>query len=569
MTLLADVKKAVKDIFDSNDDLNLNKWRTSFSGSDNDKQVDEIDFESNDQVFEEGSSTIVIRPRIKDKKQRTSLINGIEKIVENNIEIVRQKFVSHLDTSESYVIETQKKIFPKSSSIALRIEAYKLKVDKKGNTSKPTNPNWKILIQAKGLSNGSTGKRSDPHEIMTAALILGQTKYDYNRINTLPDERRQKFLYRICKHLLVLSDRVQGASGKDGIFVDDENGDYVNFAKALSISNYVLEEIGKDAIVKAVWQTGTSWASEVKKFNVGPKTIKNYNSSDIIVKFEKNSKTHYWGLSLKKKGINEVEPTLLNKPLLGASGFLEGYLKPERVKKVQDAKKIFFINGVSKIYGTPVSELNKLNIKELSKKLDLYFTDEKKNQKNQFLTGTGEFSKLHNIYFDALDKLFTEEFDKNEKFFKDFLDTIFKIDLTSYLKGTNFHFSLITGEGDYKNGKVLEVKKPSEKEGKTMTEIFTKIFGKYSGKKDLFRIMPLSNYLPKKINAFERGATAAKLYYCLVINKIQIVDIEVRYKGSFGPEPQFQVFLTDRRNSLKNLYSRISRMQISDRDRWA
>ena len=255
--------------------------------------------------------------------------------------------------------------------------------------------------------------------------------------------------------------------------------------------------------------------------------------------------------------------------MLGASGFLVKYLKPEQVKKVQDAKKTFFINGISKIYGTPLSELNKLDIKQLAKKLDVYFTDEKKKEKNQFLTGTGEFSKLHNIYFESLDKLFTEEFDKNEEFFKDFLDTIFKIDLTSYLKGTNFHFSLITGEGNYKNGKVLEIKKPSEKEGKTMTEIFTKIFGKYSGKKDLFRIMPLSNYLPTKINAFEKGATAAKLYYCLVINKIQIVDIEVRYKGSFGPEPQFQVFLTDRRNSLKNLYSRISRMQISDRDRWA
>ena len=131
MTLLADVKKAVKDIFDSNDDLNLNKWRTSFSGSDNDKQVDEIDFESNDQVFEEGSSTIVIRPRIKDKKQRTSLINGIEKIVENNIEIVRQKFVSHLDTSESYVIETQKKYFLKVVLLHLELKHINLKLIKK------------------------------------------------------------------------------------------------------------------------------------------------------------------------------------------------------------------------------------------------------------------------------------------------------------------------------------------------------------------------------------------------------------------------------------------------------
>ena len=569
MASIVDIKRSVKDIFDSSDELNLNKWRISFASGTLDKEVDEIDYESEDQVFVKGS-LVTLRPRIKDKKQRTSLIDSIEKLVNNNIDIVRQKFINNLDPSETYEVEVPPAgIYSGSSSKSLRIDAYQIKIDKKGNRTKPSRPTWKILIQSKGLSNGSTGKRSDPHEIMTAALILGQTKYDHSKINALTDERRQKFLYRICKHLEVLSNRVEGAAGKDGIFVDGENGDYVNLSKALSISNYVLDQIGRDARVKAVWQTGTAWASEVKKFNVGPKTIKNYNSSDIIVKFEKKGKTHYWGISLKKKGINEVEPTLLNKPLLGASGFLVKYLKPEQVKKVQDAKKTFFINGISKIYGTPLSELNKLDIKQLAKKLDVYFTDEKKKEKNQFLTGTGEFSKLHNIYFESLDKLFTEEFDKNEEFFKDFLDTIFKIDLTSYLKGTNFHFSLITGEGNYKNGKVLEIKKPSEKEGKTMTEIFTKIFGKYSGKKDLFRIMPLSNYLPTKINAFEKGATAAKLYYCLVINKIQIVDIEVRYKGSFGPEPQFQVFLTDRRNSLKNLYSRISRMQISDRDRWA
>lgn len=566
--MIEKLKKLVGEIFNSSDSLNLNKWRVSFAGGNEDKEVDEIDFTSNDQVFESNASTVVLRPRIKDKKQRTSLINEMEKLINDNIDIVRKKFIETLDTEDVYEIEIEKRIFTGSSSLSLRIGAYKLKVDKKGNTSKPANPTWKILIQSKGLSNGSTGKRADPHEIMTAALILGQTKYDYDKINQLSDERRQKFLYRICKHLSVLANRVQGAAGADGIFVDNENGDYVNLAKALSISNYVLDEIGKDARVQSVWQTGTAWATEVKKFNVGPKTIKNYNSSDIIVKFIKNRKTHYWGLSLKKKGVGEVEPTLLNKPLMGASGFLIGYLNPSEIKKVEDAKKKFFINGVSKIYGTPQRELQNASIKELSKKLDNYFTDEKKKEKSEFLRGQGKYSDLPNVYFKELDSVFTQKFDKNEQFFKDFLDTIFKIDLTSYLQGTNFHFSLITGEGDYKNGKMLEVKKPSEKVGKTITEIFTKIFGKYAGNKDAFRIVPLSKYLPSKINAFEPNATAAKLFYCLVINKVQIVDIEVRYKGSFGPEPQFQVFLTDRRNSLKTLYSRVSRMKLSDTDRW-
>ena len=570
MTITA-LKEAVEDIFNSSDDLNLNDWTKSFAGSNEDKQVDVIDYKSLDQVLPTTKSRILIRPRIKDKKQRTALIKGIHKLIEDNIDTVRQKLLTHLDADTSWEISLNPDTKPRTGSGALSalIEVFKVTVDKKGVRKVGGTASWSILFQAKGLSNGSTGKREDPHEIMTAALILGQTVYDYTKINSLPDERRQKFMYRICQHIQVLAKRVNGAAGAKGIFVDDENGDYVNLAKALSISNYVLQEIGRDARVKAVWQTGTAWAAEVKKFNVGPKTIKNYNSSDIIVKFEKRGKTHYWGISLKKKGINEAEPTLLNKPLMGASGFLKGYLTTQEIKKVDDAKKKFFVNGVNKITGKPIKDLEKLTVKQLSKELDAYFTDEKKQEKSLFIRGQGPFAQLPNIYFKELDAVFTERFDKNEKFFKEFLDTIFKIDLTAYLKGTNFHFSLITGEGDYKNGKVLEVRKPSEKEGTTMTEIFTKMFGKYSGKSDAFRIMPLSTYLPTKLNAFEPNATAAKLYYCLVVNKVQIVDIEVRYKGSFGPEPQFQVFLTDRRNSLKTLYKRVASMKMTDRDRWA
>ena len=77
----------------------------------------------------------------------------------------------------------------------------------------------------------------------------------------------------------------------------------MNLAKAVSVSNYVIEEIG-NANVETVWQTGTKWASEIRKFNVGPKTIQNYNSSDIIVKFQtkgKHEATHYLGFKFEEK----------------------------------------------------------------------------------------------------------------------------------------------------------------------------------------------------------------------------------------------------------------------------
>ena len=98
--------------------------------------------------------------------------------------------------------------------------------------------------------------------------------------------------------------RVVAASG---FYVDGSaknEPDLVNLAKALSVSNFILQKIGKNATVNAVWQTGKQWASEISKFNPDNKDIKNYNSSDIIVKFTtrggKSPEVHYWGISLKK-----------------------------------------------------------------------------------------------------------------------------------------------------------------------------------------------------------------------------------------------------------------------------
>ena len=58
-----------------------------------------------------------------------------------------------------------------------------------------------------------------------------------------------------------------------------------------------------------------------------------------------------------------------------------------------------------------------------------------------------------------------KNFNNNKEFFEEFMDLIFKIKLDSYLEDANFHFSLITGTGDYKSGKIMEVQSPLEKEG--------------------------------------------------------------------------------------------------------
>ena len=133
-----------------------------------------------------------------------------------------------------------------------------------------------------------------------------------------------------------------------GFYVDGSaknEPDLVNLAKALSVSNFILQKIGKNATVNAVWQTGKQWASEISKFNPDNKDIKNYNSSDIIVKFTtrggKSPGVHYWGISLKKKGITDAEPTLLNKPLMGSRGFISRKWKRQIEILLIMQKKIF------------------------------------------------------------------------------------------------------------------------------------------------------------------------------------------------------------------------------------
>ena len=44
---------------------------------------------------------------------------------------------------------------------------------------------------------------------------------------------------------------------------------------------------------------------------------------------------------------------------------------------------------------------------------------------------------------------------------------------------------------------------------------------------------------PKKTQAYERGATAAQLFFQLVIGSTPISNITLRYKGNFRAAPNF------------------------------
>lgn len=554
--------------------FSLKKFYNLYGSSNEDRFIEDWDSKSSAMVVNKSNTAVVLKPRIKSKQEREHLAKETEKFYESNKEQIQQKIIEYLQPQTPVVFSTE---VSKRGDSGSSVNFFNIRIFAEGKES--GNPLVSILFQAKGLSNGEGGKRSDPHELMTACLILEMNKINVSQLNSKKGEVHDKELKSIVDKLATTSGKVQGSAGLDGFYLDKDKQepDVVNLAKAISVSNYIIDEIGNGK-VEEVWQTGTKWASEIKKFNVGPKTIKNYNSSDIIVKFKtsgSNEATHYWGLSLKKRGITagkpDVEPTLLNKPLMGNSGFIEKSLKSmsggvSAIKKIEDAKLKFFrgsIKAKTKLTQYKERDIDKMPIKDILKAADTLFTE--RNDKSSMLRGQGEYKQNPNIYFKAIDEVFREKFNNNKEFFEEFLDLIFKIKLDSYFQDTNFHFSLITGTGDYKNGKVMEVHPPLEKEGRLTSEIFRSLFGDPDNTS--FRIIPQF----QKKQAFQESATAAKLFYTMVIGKknpINIVDLEVRYKGSLTSEPQFQVFMTVRKNNFSDLYKKIASTKTFGSDRW-
>ena len=538
----------------------LNRFFSSTSVQGGDREIDAWNNKSEDMIFAKSGSTVVLKPRIRSKTERDWLRGQFKSYIEGRQSKLEKAIIEEVPPKVAYTFTYDEQVVAGTG-----IKSFIIKATEEGKNRAAIT----ILLQSKGMSNGSAGKREDPHELMTAVLIQEKIYVDFKKINKSKNAVQQ--YSEIVNTLYEKSAKIEGAAGLNGFYTDSDKNepDLVNLAKAVSVSNYVIEEIG-NAKVETVWQTGTKWASEIRKFNVGPKTIQNYNSSDIIVKFQTKGKTeatHYWGLSLKKRGIGEPEPTLLNKPAYGAKGFLTKSIPAGEHQKIEAAKLKFFRGALKvKVGNTSYKgkSIDKMPVKDVLKACNNEFTN--RVEKSEMLRGQKKYSSNPNIYFQEMDRVFIKYFDNNEEFFKEFLDTIFKINLDTYLSDASFHFSLITGEGDYKNGQIFEVKPPLEKEGRLTSEIFRKIFS--DPDQSVYRLVQQKD----KPHAFEDTATAAKLFYEMLIGKpgkpISVVLLEVRYKGALTGEPQFQVFMSVKKNSFANLYKVEAAKKTFGPDRW-
>ena len=474
------------------------------------------------------------------ERQKDKIIKLYEDTLKSNdinAEVVDLTFSRYTDYSSG------------SKSILLEIQEIKSDGLPKTNKTKA------FAIFAKALRT----VQGDPHELMSGVLIATGKIYKENVINPLALDKRNTKLEEICKEVYDNRRKVDGYKEKDASLIE---GDVINLAKALSISNYVNELLQRNSASKVeVYQTGAKWAKNIQKYKGKDSSrdtiIKSYNSSDLIIKFNLGKVTHHWGLSLKKKGYKpkEADPTLLNKPIVGeaggkkTAGFL--YLKASTSdqKKLTDAENNFF----AAVYKVRFGEAPNLNTKSWKKELNNGLSD---NEKKAALTGkrgtlreTRDFVYPPNSFFAEIDRVFRKVMDDDDNF-KELLDLIFRIDIDEYVNQENFHFSLITGIGGLEPNGKIKINKPDEKNSVFLKQVFNNMF---QGKKVSRTSFKGEFSLPVtkgKFQAFDDRATAAKLFYTMFIDKLPVVDLEVRYKGSITAKPQLQVFITRRFNNF-------------------
>ena len=282
-----------------------------------------------------------------------------------------------------------------------------------------------------------------------------------------------------------------------------------------------------------------------------------------------------WGLSLKKKGYKpkEADPTLLNKPVVGeasesgkkTAGFLFLKASTDDQKKLKKAEDTFF----KKVYKVRFGEDPKPNNKSWKKQLNDGLVD---NEKKAALTGKEYGGKKYpeNTFFKEIDRVFRKVMEDDDNF-KELLDLSFRIDIDEYVNQNNFHFSLITGIGGLTSNGGISINKPDEKSSAFLKQVFTKMFQGKKVSRTKFKGQFSLPTTKGKFQAFDDRATAAKLFYTMLIGKknpIAIVDLEVRYKGALTSEPQFQVFMSVKQNNFSQLYKKLAAKKTFGPDRW-
>jgi len=389
-------------------------------------------------------------------------------------------------------------------------------------------------IEGIGYGKGSIGTagtkiHESTQEIMVATLCL------MNKTFTSPMNASDA--NQLIEDAKKLYNNVTGAKLKPEL-LEQFNGNYKDLGTAISSANAIKGIV--TTTDKAYW-TGKGWDDEIGHLNPDVTGIKDYNSSDIVVK----SGSVFYGFSLKKKAKSkDLDPTLINKPITGDKSFLSNILGDAEMSVIESAKNALFKFIVKKHHNLSTSEVLKLpwsTRKRNEKSVTRYMKDIPKK------TIDGYVKSGKNVFFKKVDTILMGG-DYANKFMVDFLKFVLKFDMPEKITqtGTEFEFYLLTGIGTL-SGEEVVAEKADVKNLPQVIEVLSDVF-----KRDQLKLIKTKGRKGEpKLNAYEEGATAAKNFYTITDAGKDILDLEIRYKGEYSANPQFQCIVTA---NFKNLF---------------
>jgi len=330
---------------------------------------------------------------------------------------------------------------------------------------------------------------------------------------------------------------------------------------AMGFREYIAASSGGNSknLSPSIYMTGNVWSKEVEKFRVKAHGFDDYNSADVIATADKET---FYGLSLKKKRtVSGGEPTLINKAF---DTVLQGRefdkVKDELVKirteyfsslVIEAVEKGIIlkqhINNFDNLKKTDAGRKELFEAKQRDKKLfDRSYIDTKGSAK---LTDGYKSDKTNDPdsmrYF--VNKKLSE---KNNPLWKEFIkvmndqadlfaDALINIILKTKLYEEldakalgkyKFNFCLVTGVGDVTSKGEVKLGHASVIPLKTTLCGLTRIQEMNKGKK--YEIVLDEQKM--------KTSDAAKIFLQLKKGNITLLDLEIRYKGAFTPQPQFQ-----------------------------
>ena len=334
------------------------------------------------------------------------------------------------------------------------------------------------------------------------------------------------------------------------------------------------------SVPDAIYLTGNNWPQQVADLKFKHENMDDYNSSDVIARYGKL----YVGISLKKKPKPaDPDPTYINKAfdtLLDSNQNGMGAIKVE----LQNARRKFFANvirqeltgtlaGLALIPGpghtekkpnlinprtatdeqlwsakipikkagiTNVTMIPLINVKDLGS-TDTQWSDPAMVNpdvpavpKDAMRKAVNKhLGKVNNTTPNTLYQEFLKVVKANEKMFADkLINIVLKRDLQDELteySDKNFEFVLTTGSGSVSIGA----------NGMNINYETGSCIGIDSSCLALLYLKKQPKTI--KINTEKtKNSKAAKLYFTLSAGNYKMLDLELRYKGDFKPQPQFQ-----------------------------